>query len=940
MRRKINAFAGILLIASGMGHAQSESPELPSDTLSPEIEIEIETSPGMTDGDDGRESSEPDSTVTDSLPPLEALPELLAFEEAEYPEGLQREGIEGTVIMDLLVSDTGTVDSVAVVQGIHPALDSSAVDAARRFLFAPATVEGDSVAVILQYAYRFSLQEAVERIDEYVNFSGRLLEKGTRRSIADAMVVVNFIDTLSDTTLPVPFSVYRDGLGRFEGQYLEENRLVTITDSTGRFSFTSLPASEIEVTAPVPGYEAFAERERIFHGEALEVTYYVERVSYGDLEIVVYGQVEEKEVSRRQLTVNEVKKIPGLGGDALKVIQALPGVSRPTFGGGQIVVRGAPTWDSKFYLDGVMLPQLYHLSSVKSVYNSDALETIDFYPGGWSTRYGGAVAGAVEVTGKKAAGDRWQGYIDPNVNDGTFLVEGPLNDKVSVLASARMNFSGFLLKWALDNFDFNLPFTLQPFYWDYLARTDIAFTDRSEGFFTLFGSGDRIELLYEGFNGGNDEIDAAKDRAEISMHWHMALAGWNFKLTDRWKNALRASIVRSTNFSSLLGMAKWETTQTWMNLRDELSFQLSDRWRFNIGADIFVDNVNMELIIPGGRTDVPVRDTIPDWLFGDVGGYLTVEWNPTDRIQIIPGVRYDLFTELDYRGAKIPEFWDYSFDNTTSYSGEPSFRINGRYEFVDNHTVKGAFGNYSQSPQPMGFVIHEDFGNPKMPATKASQYVLGYEWGITELISLDVQGYYNKQWNIPRIGTRGADVVNEFGAWIPDAEGRMRGMEVMLRHDSGDRFFGWLSYTLSQSQRYDPGLDKWVLYDEDETHNLQALGSWRLPNNWDAGFRLRYVTGKPDTPIDSVIYDENYKFYVAKMGEPNSSRMGPFVQLDLRVDKKIAFDKFMLSIYADIQNISWFVYKSPEFFIYDDFQDEKQPVSAPPIPAVGVRLEF
>ena len=61
-----------------------------------------------------------------------------------------------------------------------------------------------------------------------------------------------------------------------------------------------------------------------------------------------------------------------------------PGVARPTCISGDVVVRGAPTWDSKFYLDGVPIPTLYHYGGLKSTYNSDALLSIDFYPGGFS----------------------------------------------------------------------------------------------------------------------------------------------------------------------------------------------------------------------------------------------------------------------------------------------------------------------------------------------------------------------------------------------------------------------------------------------------------------------------------------------------------------------------------------------------------------------------
>jgi len=193
----------------------------------------------------------------------------------------------------------------------------------------------------------------------------------------DAIVSITFTDTSSDTTLPLPFGVYLQKIGAFPRQQLDEGHLIATTDSTGGFSFYSLPTGEIKVAVIIPGYIQFTTEETIKHSEELSVKYYTERFSYSEYEVIVYGKAAEKEVSRRQLTINEVRRIPGLGGDAIKVIQALPGVSRPVMGSGEVIVRGSPTWDSRFFLDGLEIPQLYHFG-LKSTYNSKALSAIDF----------------------------------------------------------------------------------------------------------------------------------------------------------------------------------------------------------------------------------------------------------------------------------------------------------------------------------------------------------------------------------------------------------------------------------------------------------------------------------------------------------------------------------------------------------------------------------
>ena len=119
------------------------------------------------------------------------------------------------------------------------------------------------------------------------------------------------------------------------------------------------------------------------------------------------------------------------------------------------------------------------------------------------------------------------------------------------------------------------------------------------------------------------------------------------------------------------------------------------------------------------------------------------------------------------------------------------------------------------------------------------------------------------------------------------------------------------------------------------------LGSWHLKRDWDVGFRARYVTGKPETPVDSAEFVANFGgYYVPIYGDVNSVRIKPFFQVDIRVDKKFVYDKWMFSLYLDIQNLSYFLYKSPEFTVYNYNYKQKQTVSNIFFPALGFRAEF
>ena len=890
--------------------------------------------------DDGEMA--PDSSLTDSIPPIEKMPVLKKFIEADYPEEIYKQGIEGTVLMELLLNDSGYVDSISVLKGVHPVLDSSAVRAAKKFRFTPAVAGGETVPVLIQYEYRFELREVIEQIDEYVNFRGTLIERGTKRPIADAMIVLTFIDTVSDSTLPVPFGVYLERLGTIEGQYLEENRLVTLTDSLGNFRFFSLPASTVQVTAPLPGYEDFNEKEFIAPENEMVATYYIRRISYSDYEIVVHGRVEKKEVSRRHITLTEVKRVPGLGGDAVKVVQAMPGVARPVFGDGSIVVRGAPTWDSRFYLDGVPLPRLYHFGGLKSVYNSDALKAVDFFPGGFSTRYGNGIAGVVEITGRKAKTDRWHGTVDLSVLDGSFLVEGPVTEKLSLTGSARRSFIGDILSWYTEHAENNLPFSITPFYWDYTLRGDYTISKNSHLYLTLFGGRDSLTFISPAVQGGSTEISQATNQLGIKQTFHMGILGWDWNIHDRWQNTLRYGLSFDNDRQSAFGLYYSEYHSLRNTLRNQLTWTAGDNVKLHFGLDVDWLNHDMILIIPKDN-GVIQRDTSDNWTFGDIGAYLNFEWMPFERLLITPGLRFDYYPELYYDGSVLPELWDYnSATLQRGISGEPSFRLSTRYEFVKDHTVKFSAGNYSQTPKPLGQVIHETWGDPAMPATKAAHYVIGHEWQITDLFRSDIQFYLNRQWDIPRYAApEDLDLTNkEQKLWIGDGEGRMFGMEIMLRHDQSERFFGWLAYSLSRTERYNRHRGAWELFGDDETHNIQVVGSWRLRRDWDIGFRGRYVTGKPVTPVIGSMEDENGNYIEPIYGLKNSERIGPFFQLDLRVDKKFVFNTWLFSAYLDIINSNYFFYKSPEIEVWNEFFDDKTTISNIFTPALGLRAEF
>jgi protein TonB len=94
---------------------------------------------------------------------VETPPVVIKRIPAAYPEHARRLGIEGTVVISVLVSEKGDVVDAEIIQGIKNAagFDQAALQAARRWKFEPATVRGIKVKVWISVAIEFKKQPRV-----------------------------------------------------------------------------------------------------------------------------------------------------------------------------------------------------------------------------------------------------------------------------------------------------------------------------------------------------------------------------------------------------------------------------------------------------------------------------------------------------------------------------------------------------------------------------------------------------------------------------------------------------------------------------------------------------------------------------------------------------------------------------------------------------------
>jgi protein TonB len=111
------------------------------------------TGPGLGAGDGGGEGGGPFRPGSGIEPPR-----LLREVKSDYTDDARRAGIEGEVVLEIVVRRDGSVGDVRVKRGLDRGLDQRAIAAVRQWRFAPATRRGTPVDVIVEVGVDFKLR--------------------------------------------------------------------------------------------------------------------------------------------------------------------------------------------------------------------------------------------------------------------------------------------------------------------------------------------------------------------------------------------------------------------------------------------------------------------------------------------------------------------------------------------------------------------------------------------------------------------------------------------------------------------------------------------------------------------------------------------------------------------------------------------------------------
>jgi outer membrane receptor protein involved in Fe transport len=241
--------------------------------------------------------------------------------------------------------------------------------------------------------------------------------------------------------------------------------------------------------------------------------------------------------------------------------------------------------------------------------------------------------------------------------------------------------------------------------------------------------------------------------------------------------------------------------------------------------------------------------------------------------------------------------------------------------------------------------LDREFGNPNLKLPRAEQYQLGVERQFTDAINLTATAYYVARHDLP---------VPSIDHFSSTGRGRAYGLEFLLRHQITKHFYGWLAYTLSRAENAGAlaegvpmnmngmarnGADlSWRLAQFDQPHSLIAVGSYRWAK-WEVGATFRLVSGRPNTPVAGSFLDADTGNYTRVNGPLRSTRHATFAQLDLRVERRFTFDKWVLGVYVDVLNA--LNIENAEGQLFDYRSRASAPLRGIPIfPVLGARGRF
>ena len=702
----------------------------------------------------------------------------------------------------------------------------------------------------------------------------------------------------------------------FANILIQGTMIGSTSDLDGNFTFTGLQPGFIRLVASTIGFETTISSEIQVQGnQTVFIDIALPEAAFAIQEVVVRQNLNvkriESPISVLTVGVQEIEKSAGANRDVSKVIQALPGVGATDPNRNDLIVRGGGPAENVFYLDGVEIPIINHFATqgasggAVGILNPDFIREITFYTGAFPASRPNALSSVMEIRQKDGRKDRVHTKLSVGASDAALTVDGPLSKNSTFIVSARQSYLQFLFK------AIGLPFL--PTYNDFQFKYNYEIDRKNEISFIGIGAIDNLTLNTE-----LQEPGKGTEAQKYLLSYLPVYKQWNYTVglvykhfgeshIDNW--VLSRNMLRNSNF-------KFENNdETLPKTSDYISDEAENKFRFErdypylpiklkVGAGLRYSRYTNQTFRRIFGLPAPLTYDTELKLFGYQAFLQASDEFMDSRLKLALGVNA---VANSYNASMKNPLNQLSPRVSASFAINEKFDINanmGRYAMQPAYTSMG-FKNSS------GAFVNRD----NLKYLISNQAIAGFEYRPADKIRISIEGFYKQYENYPMSVAEGVSIASKGGDFgqIGDEEltstgkGRAYGFEMLFRIAEWKNLNVTSTYTYFRSEF----TDKDGIYRPsswDTRHLLNLITNYKFSKSWNVAARWRYVGGAPYSPIDKEKSTQRAAWDITNQpyldySRFNSERLQDAHQLDIRIDKEFYFKKWLLNVYADVQNV-------------------------------------
>ncbi len=601
--------------------------------------------------------------------------------------------------------------------------------------------------------------------------------------------------------------------------------------------------------------------------------------------------VNSTKMGQIELQIDQIKTLPAFMGevDIIKAIQLLPGVSSISEGGQGFYVRGGGPDQNLVLLDEGVVYNAAHLFGFFSVFNSDAVKSVNLIKGGMPANYGGRMSSVLEVNMNE--GNNKGFHIKGGIGaiSSRFTIEGPLvKNRGSFVISGRRTYIDLIMKAAIPD---TSPFAGSSYYfYDVNAKFNYKLSDK-----------DRIFL--SGYYG--KDVFSFSDRDGgfgADMPWGNGIAAlrWNHLFTNKlFMNVTGTFSDYMFKFGSKQDQFRFELTSGVRDVGGKVDFSYfpNARHRIKWGAD-YIYHTFTPTSVSAEADSVVFNTGEAQKLFSHESAiYLMDDFDLNDKLRLNVGLRYSMYQHVGPFTRFIKG--DISTPDTAIVYGKGDLlkfyhglepRVSFRWLLSDQSSFKAGYSynyQYVHLTSLSAVSLPTDIWFPttdKAKPQKGWQGSVGYFRNfLNDKYEASVEVYYKGMKNLIEYkeGALPGDNVNDnTDNLLVFGTGRAYGIEFFFKKSIG-KLTGWIGYTLAKTERTFPDLNEGKVFAAkyDRRHDLSIVGTYKLNERWTFSTAFIYATGNTLTlPTSWYIQEQNLLY---NYGERNSTRMAPYHRLDI-----------------------------------------------------------